>query len=954
MRIPLFLSAMWFVFACGLAEPLWAGPLEEARALEAQADEHRRAQRLDDSERLLRQAITIRERHQGSNAPALARPLVDLALSIKNRERDTERARLLLRAETILTAHPGADDLTLAFVLLLRARMLRDQGKTQAASALGWRALEVQERESGPNNRLVVIYLQELITAMLNTARYARAEPLLRRAISILDGTDDPASEKALLMVRLLDGLSLSLVEQKRYKKAVPVLERAATIAGTLSDRAPWWKQRFLARSAEVFLQTGDVANAKHMLSAAMETALKAYKEDSIVVARLLRQAGRIALESGKLNDAKKFLSRALSSLKNRFGDDHLEVVETQILHGTAVNRLLPKSGAIPHGFPGPDAIEALKRHATRSAGGRTAEDHKTRRKVRELAGMMIEMVTGTGHLGFLDVWLFDIAQLAHVASAGKAIADMAARFASGDGRLAELVRARQDAVARWKTLDQVLSTETGEEQDQTAAIAETRTRLSALAQRITEIDATLIREFPNYAELADLGFTDWKNLALKENELLLFYMIGEKASALWFFSGGRRALARRLVPIGREELEVNIAELRSGLDSSDMQSLADLPDFDLALAHKLYTKLLGSVALDLNYFRNQSSGKLKHLIIVPDGPLASLPFNLLVTEKPAQKKPGFNAYRKAAWLNKQFAISVLPSVSALKALRTVAKPAGGKRAFLGIGDPLLRDHPKAAGTAGTESTRSARRSTRSAWASWSRGSTRRVDVATLFRRGELADVDAVRNLAPLPDTADELGALAEAMGVGAENLYLRERASEPVVRADIPLSDYRIIAFATHGLMAGDLAGASGPALVLTPPEKASPGDDGLLSAGEIAQLDLDADWVILSACNTAAADGSPNAQGFSGLAKAFFYAGSRSLLVSHWPVFSDAAVRLTTGMMQRLAEDPSLSRADALRHAEQALMNDPDNPHFAHPIFWAPFTVVGEGGRIGLQGAK
>lgn len=108
---------------------------------------------------------------------------------------------------------------------------------------------------------------------------------------------------------------------------------------------------------------------------------------------------------------------------------------------------------------------------------------------------------------------------------------------------------------------------------------------------------------------------------------------------------------------------------------------------------------------------------------------------------------------------------------------------------------------------------------------------------------------------------------------------------------------------------------------------------------------LTLNADWVILSACNTAAPDGTPAAEGLSGLAKAFFYAGSRALLVSHWPVRSGPAMRLTTGMLRALKE-PGIGRAEALRRSMLTLMEDPVHEVFAHPHYWAPFVVVGEGG--------
>jgi CHAT domain-containing protein len=160
-------------------------------------------------------------------------------------------------------------------------------------------------------------------------------------------------------------------------------------------------------------------------------------------------------------------------------------------------------------------------------------------------------------------------------------------------------------------------------------------------------------------------------------------------------------------------------------------------------------------------------------------------------------------------------------------------------------------------------------------------------------------------------------------------------------------LSQYRIIAFATHGLLAGEFKGVAEPALVLTPPSKATQIDDGLLTASEITNLKLDSDWVILSACNTAAPGGRTGAEGLSGLAKAFFYAGSRALMVSHCWIASDATVVLTTGAIKEFSADPKIGRAEALRRAMLRLMNGESKPHFAHPVFWAPFVIVGEGGK-------
>ena len=151
-------------------------------------------------------------------------------------------------------------------------------------------------------------------------------------------------------------------------------------------------------------------------------------------------------------------------------------------------------------------------------------------------------------------------------------------------------------------------------------------------------------------------------------------------------------------------------------------------------------------------------------------------------------------------------------------------------------------------------------------------------------------------------------------------------------------LARARIVHFATHGLLAGEtraFGGKAEPALLLTPPTTPTEEDDGLLTASEAAMLRLDADWVILSACNTAAAE-RPGAEALSGLSRAFFYAGARSLLVSHWPVDSDAAAVLTTGAVNAMKAEPGIGRAEALRRAEAALIAK--SGRFARPSVWAP----------------
>jgi CHAT domain-containing protein len=197
-------------------------------------------------------------------------------------------------------------------------------------------------------------------------------------------------------------------------------------------------------------------------------------------------------------------------------------------------------------------------------------------------------------------------------------------------------------------------------------------------------------------------------------------------------------------------------------------------------------------------------------------------------------------------------------------------------------------------------------------------------------------------NLAPLPDTRVELTAMARAIHATEAPIYFGAEATEAHVKS-VDLARYRIVVFATHGLLRDDERGVTEPALVLSKDTN----NDGLLTSSEITELEMDADWVILSACNTAASDGSPRGEGLSGLARAFFFAGARALLVSHWEVDSTATVLLTTGALEAYAADEQRRRAHALRQSAHRLASGELGAQYTHPIYWAPFVVVGEGGR-------
>jgi CHAT domain-containing protein len=347
---------------------------------------------------------------------------------------------------------------------------------------------------------------------------------------------------------------------------------------------------------------------------------------------------------------------------------------------------------------------------------------------------------------------------------------------------------------------------------------------------------------------------------------------------------------------------------------------------FDLAAAHELYVALFGPV---------EALIKDKHrLLIVPSGPLTALPFHLLVTDKPAAAVPQMQindiaAYRDAAWLVKRHAVTALPSVASLKALRVFARKGQGTKPMIGFGDPVFAPNQSAAAAGQHTATVKIAATTRAYSDYWHGAS---VD------RARLAEA-----LSPLPDSAEELKAVAAKLGASSSDIYLGRNATEENVKR-LPLSDYRVVYFATHGLVAGDVEGLGEPSLALTLPNEPRELDDGLLTASEVAQLKLNADWVVLSACNTAAGE-KPGAEALSGLARAFFYAGARALLVSHWRIDSKAATRLATSTFDIMKSNQTIGRAEALRRAMLAYLDDRSDIWNAYPGFWGSFSLVGEG---------
>jgi CHAT domain-containing protein len=539
----------------------------------------------------------------------------------------------------------------------------------------------------------------------------------------------------------------------------------------------------------------------------------------------------------------------------------------------------------------------------------------------------------------------------------------MALRGATADVGLSKLIRERQDLVWEWNAWDKSLLAAHG--QSHTRRNTETEDSLSArlavIDSRIVEIDKVLVNNFPDYAEQASptpLTVPQVQGLLRADEALILFLVTPAliptpEETFIWVVTKTDLHWVR--IELGATGLTERITALTCGLDQAAWngdgarqcasvlglgiqnapQANETLP-FDLTRAHELYRLIFDQIEdllLD------------KHLLIVRSGALTQLPFHVLVTSKPDPMATGMKAFRDARWLAKRNAITLLPSVTSLQALRKDRRPSRATKPFIGFGNPLLegsdRRYERLARAA--RERQDCAKTPGPTLAEIPRGSS----VKPLQQRGGLSDVAEIRALLPLPETADELCAVARNLAAPTGDVYLGNRATEREIKSlsdSGQLSTYRIVHFATHGTLAGEIKAGAEPGLILTPPEKPTYEDDGYLTVTEIFyRLKLDADWVILSACNTAGG-GSQGAEALSGLASSFFYAGARALLVSQWAVYSDATVKLITGTVDRMAADKGVGRAEALRQSMLALI-DKGNANEAHPSYWAPFVVVGEG---------
>lgn len=463
------------------------------------------------------------------------------------------------------------------------------------------------------------------------------------------------------------------------------------------------------------------------------------------------------------------------------------------------------------------------------------------------------------------------------------------------------------------------------------------------LRSRVRQIDARLPELVPNYFALI---YPEPLNLQtaqaiLAPDEAFVLVFPGERGTHTiaisqsdirWHRSDLNAEDARLSVLRLLWDAGARVSNLPPGFEAErDRRSLAGHPyPFDRSTAYLLYRELIQPVSEVLE-------GK-RHVFIAAGGVMASLPFSVLVTQDPTGEDHDAEALRETSWFADVHALTHIPSIQSLQLLRsTDLATVSSQTSFAGFGDPSFEGEAQQRGL--------------------KRGRSR-MDASSVMSKsrtragGVLADVALLRSLSRLPGTAEEIKSMRSLLDAPNSAVFLQEAATETAVRS-ADLSDVSVLAFATHGMMAsdfGDYEGVVEPGLVFTPPDEASEKDDGYLAASEITALNLNAEWVILSACNTATSDGD-GTSGLSGLARAFFYAGARNILATHWYVDDTATAQLTVRTIALQRSDLGLSRAEALQQAMREIRENPQADSatvtWAHPTFWSPFVLIGDGAR-------
>lgn len=742
------------------------------------------------------------------------------------------------------------------YAVLNQARMKARQGRLAEAEVDARRALLSRLKDVGKYNPVTINFIRGFASILVEEGRYDDAEKLARIALDInrtIGVADDAVSS-----VQLLSQLGSTLVIQHKYAEASAVY---ADLDQAVAHWDPRQRERFETDGSRI-------------------TAL--YNSGQV-------QAGIAAAE--------RLVRRSIEY----FGENHSDTASARGILAVGLMRANRDADAIR------EFRAAIPLLIAASRGNADDDDPSAvaarSQQLQNTVEAYLAILAGRQDASNDEIGAetFALADALRGRSVQQALAASSARSAAQDPELAKLVRREQDLAkqisAQLGTLNNVLSLASAERDEKN--VAALNASINSLRAERSKARLDIDQRFPAYADLVSPRPPSVGEIkaTLADDEAMLSFYFGRNASFIWAIpKAGPVAFAA--IPATSADVETKVRILRAALEPQAAM-ISDIPPFDLKLGYELYSLLLKPV----------ESGwkRAKSLIVVTNGALGLLPLSLLPTA-PAEARidddPLFASYRAVPWLARSHAVTTLPSAAALRTLRQLPPGKPNRGEFVAFGDPIFNVDDRTKDGDKNETIKVATA------ANVTRGMPLRLRSSPKLDGVNSA---SIAMLPRLPDTADELKSIALALQADpSEVLFLGENANEEMVKT-MDLSGFKVLAFATHGLVPGELDGLTQPALALSSPAVTGKPGDGLLTMEEILALKLDADWVVLSACNTGAAAGA-GAEAASGLGRAFFYAGTRALLVTNWSVHSQSARELVTDLFKRQGADPDLTRSEAL----------------------------------------
>lgn len=764
-------------------------------------------------------------------------------------------------------------------------RLLNHAKEHAAAVAAFRRALGYQQRLLGKDHSATGGTIARIGNDLRNQGLFEEAHLHFDRAEDLLAPSPHKNDLAELMVYRAYD-----TVRREAHDEAISFAEQAIRMRREYWEDDNAWVAHAIYAKAWALFKAGRISAARQQAEDSLRLYEGALGRVHHWPANLELLLASIEAEDDDIDDALDHATRAIELRERLFGRG-IAFAEALWRRAEIHTRAGDEPAANQDFTTAIDALSAL------GLEDRLSRDSVDPDRLAEAVRARVGGADGTPLDTALSETILSAMQLPRRGVSKRTVSRMAARAAAATPELAKLTRELQDVKLRRDDLRYDLARRMGREEKRRSPEREAQIagEIETLNARVRAISGALQSGYPDYARMVDPVPLTRSTLSelLRPGEAVVRFVLGENGGSTVLVRNGQ-VFGHQIEPT-RPEIARTVARLRTGVEAG-----AGEP-FDMRASHQLFTDLFGPLGARLQGIR--------HLFVVPDGPLSSLPPALFVTAEPPR---GREEYASARWLGRDMAISILPTISALREVRITAGTSSGTEAFLGIADPRYDAHVPAARDARDPCP---------------------VEI-------EPFDPAALARLAPLPETRIEIEGIESAVAPNGGTLLSGETASESGLLATDP-SRYRGIAFATHGLLPSEIECGREPGLALTPGGSESPtlSNDGFLAASEIAQLRLDADWVLLSACNTGTINGKLRGESLSALTGAFIYAGSRRVIASHWAIASEPTVRLTT---TALSDMQTLGPAEGMRRAITAFLETPD---LSHPVFWAPFTIYGDG---------